>query len=44
MCPTIYGHELMKAGMLLSILGGMSMQEKKGNSVFSSDDSKDYYR
>ncbi|KRX02914.1 P-loop containing nucleoside triphosphate hydrolase [Pseudocohnilembus persalinus] len=44
MCPTIYGHELMKAGILLSIIGGSSIQEKRGNNIFSSDDSKDFYR
>lgn len=25
MCPTIYGHEIMKAGILLAIVGGSNI-------------------
>jgi DNA helicase MCM8 len=31
MCPTIFGHELLKAGLILAILGGSSIEEDAKN-------------
>lgn len=39
-CPTIFGHELVKAGLLLSILGGSPVNELQGASNPFADDNK----
>ena len=30
-CPSIYGQELVKAGILLCLAGGVSMENRRGN-------------
>ena len=30
MCPTIFGHELLKAGLILAILGGSAIEYEEG--------------
>ena len=30
MCPTIFGHELLKAGLILAILGGSVIEYEEG--------------
>jgi DNA helicase MCM8 len=32
LCPAIYGHELVKAGLILAILGGSNIEDKKSGS------------
>lgn len=32
LCPAIYGHELLKAGLVLAILGGASVGEDEDES------------
>ncbi|KAL4465193.1 hypothetical protein ABPG74_001907 [Tetrahymena malaccensis] len=43
-CPTIFGHELVKAGLLLSILGGAPVNELQGISNPFADDNKISFR
>jgi hypothetical protein len=33
LCPTIYGHELVKAGLLLSLFGGVRKHASSSNRV-----------
>lgn len=33
LCPTIYGHELVKAGLLLSMFGGVRKHSSSSNRV-----------
>jgi DNA replicative helicase MCM subunit Mcm2 (Cdc46/Mcm family) len=33
LCPTIYGHELVKAGLLLSLFGGVRKHGSSNNRV-----------
>lgn len=33
LCPTIYGHELVKAGLLLSLFGGVRKHGSSSNRV-----------
>jgi len=40
LCPTIFGHELVKAGLLLAILGGSPVNELQGTSNPFADDNK----
>jgi hypothetical protein len=48
LCPTIYGHELVKAGLLLSLFGGVRKHGSSNNRVrqaaafFACGDDGDY--
>lgn len=43
-CPTIFGHELVKSGLLLAVLGGAPVNELQGNSNPFADDNKISFR
>jgi DNA helicase MCM8 len=37
LCPTIFGHELVKAGLLLALFGGTQQQQEGGNAETAAD-------